>query len=58
VQANKYALLSHLFWHIWAKIQAKISDIPNFDYEDYGKKRLNEYYKRKEEFLNLTTLSS
>jgi len=53
-QVNKYALLSHLFWYIWSKIQAKISDI-KFDYKAYGNKRLEEFHKRKDHFLSLKT---
>jgi len=35
----------------WAKIQARISDIPYFDYEEYGAKRMKEFQRKKEFYL-------
>jgi len=52
-EANKYSLVSHLMWYVWSKIQAKISDIPYFNYEEYGLKRMQQYYKTKDIFLKL-----
>nr|XP_002130004.1 ethanolamine kinase 1 isoform X1 [Ciona intestinalis] len=51
-QANKFALASHLFWSIWALVQAKYSKI-DFDYKGYSKLRMDEYKRRKQEFLSL-----
>ncbi|XP_055341423.1 ethanolamine kinase 1-like [Paramacrobiotus metropolitanus] len=43
---NRFALVAHLFWIIWSFQQAESSSI-EFDYLTYGKKRLDEYQKRK-----------
>ncbi|KAL5007712.1 hypothetical protein ScPMuIL_016518 [Solemya velum] len=52
VQVNKFALLAHFFWGIWALIQAKNSTV-DFDFLGYGIERLNEYFARKNDFLAL-----
>lgn len=52
IWVNKFALCSHLFWGAWAMVQAHYSSI-DFDYLGYGITRIDEYFKRKEEFLNL-----
>nr|CAB3243896.1 ethanolamine kinase 1 [Phallusia mammillata] len=52
IQANKFSLAAHLLWGIWGLLQARFSQI-DFDFAGYSKLRLNEYYKRKEEFLAL-----
>ncbi|CAK8691922.1 unnamed protein product [Clavelina lepadiformis] len=51
-QVNKFALASHLTWGIWALVQAKYSTI-DFDYKEYSKLRLDEYHRRKDDFLTL-----
>ncbi|CAK8671283.1 unnamed protein product [Clavelina lepadiformis] len=51
-QVNKFALASHLSWGIWALVQAKYSTI-DFDYKEYSKLRLDEYHRRKDDFLAL-----
>ncbi|XP_078493186.1 ethanolamine kinase 2-like [Ciona intestinalis] len=51
-QANKFALACHLFWAIWALVQVKYSQGP-FDYKGYSKLRMDEYNRRKQEFLSL-----
>jgi ethanolamine kinase len=53
VEANKYALAAHLFWTVWALVQAAQSSI-DFDYIEYAGVRFSEYRRRKELFLNLT----
>ncbi|PVD18397.1 hypothetical protein C0Q70_20946 [Pomacea canaliculata] len=53
VQVNKCACAAHFFWGIWALIQAKNSSI-DFDFLDYAKLRLNEYFRRKKEFFCLS----
>ncbi|XP_002737227.1 ethanolamine kinase 1-like [Saccoglossus kowalevskii] len=55
VQVNKFVLACHLFWGLWALIQSANSAI-DFDFLGYGIERLNEYFKRKEEFLSLEML--
>jgi len=52
VQANKFALAAHMMWGLWALIQAKYSTI-DFDYLDYAKIRLGEYFAKKDTFLAL-----
>lgn len=51
VNVNKFILVSHIFWGIWALIQAEHSNI-SFDYMKYAKIRLSEYFGRKSELLN------
>ncbi|KAI8900485.1 kinase-like domain-containing protein [Globomyces pollinis-pini] len=46
-----FSLAAHFFWSLWALVQAEISDL-DFDYLDYAVMRLNEYYKRRGEWLN------
>ncbi|KAJ3271863.1 Ethanolamine kinase [Terramyces sp. JEL0728] len=45
-----FSLAAHFFWSLWALIQAEISDI-DFDYIEYAVMRLQEYYRRKDEWL-------
>ncbi|XP_017787130.1 PREDICTED: ethanolamine kinase [Nicrophorus vespilloides] len=52
VQVNQFALASHVFWGVWALIQAEHSYI-DFDFMGYAAIRFNEYFSRKEQFLSL-----
>lgn len=52
VEANTYMLAAHIFWALWALIQAKMSPI-NFDYLGYFFLRYNEYKKQKEMSFSL-----
>nr|XP_043628970.1 probable ethanolamine kinase [Erigeron canadensis] len=52
VETSCYMLASHLFWALWAVIQAKVSPI-DFDYLDYFFLRYNEYKRRKNECFTL-----
>ncbi|XP_065344692.1 ethanolamine kinase [Cloeon dipterum] len=52
VLVNKFALASHFLWATWALVQAEHSTI-DFDYLEYAKMRLNEYFKRKDQFLSM-----
>ncbi|KAE8654525.1 putative ethanolamine kinase [Hibiscus syriacus] len=47
VEANTFMLASHIFWPLWAIIQARMSPI-DFDYIEYFFSRYNEYKKQKE----------
>lgn len=47
VEANTFMLASHLYWALWALIQAKMSPI-DFDYISYFFLRYNEYKKQKD----------
>lgn len=50
VEANVFALASHMFWGVWAILQVKYSAV-DFDYASYGQHRWAEYHRRKDEFL-------
>jgi len=50
-QVCKFVLVAHLLWFIWAKLQDCVSKV-NFDYNVYAEKRIREYWRRKEEYLN------
>ena len=49
-EANLFALAAHLYWAAWSMLQAKWSSI-DFDYMAYAKLRVDEYYKRRSDFL-------
>jgi hypothetical protein len=49
-EANVWALASHLYWGVWAIIQACNSPI-EFDYMQFSQTRLGEFRRRKQEFL-------
>lgn len=51
VEVNHFALISHLFWGIWAIMQAHHSDI-KFDFLGYAITRLSEYFKKKDDVLS------
>jgi ethanolamine kinase len=50
-EANVWALASHLYWGVWAIIQACNSPI-DFDYMQFSATRLGEFRRRKDEFLS------
>ncbi|KAK2646019.1 hypothetical protein Ddye_021214 [Dipteronia dyeriana] len=52
VETNTFMLASHIFWALWALIQAKMSPI-DFDYLGYSFLRYNEYKKQKEMYISL-----
>ncbi|XP_041004870.1 probable ethanolamine kinase [Juglans microcarpa x Juglans regia] len=52
VESNTYMLASHLYWALWALIQAKMSPI-DFDYLGYFFLRYNEYKRQKENYFLL-----
>eukprot|EP00892_Ulva_mutabilis_P001377 jgi/Ulvmu1/1123/UM106_0040.1 len=45
-EANAFALASHIYWGVWAILQAKFSVI-DFDYITYSRMRWEEYHKNK-----------
>lgn len=51
-ETNFYTLASHLFWAVWAIVQAKFSPI-SFDYLEYFFQRYAEYENKKNENLSL-----
>ncbi|XP_038698396.1 probable ethanolamine kinase isoform X1 [Tripterygium wilfordii] len=52
LEANVFMLSSHIYWALWALIQAKMSPI-NFDYLGYFFLRYNEYKKQKGRWVSL-----
>jgi ethanolamine kinase len=54
-QVNKFVLVSHLFWGIWALIQTEHSYI-DFDFLGYATIRFDEYFAKKEELISLGEL--
>ncbi|XP_057669731.1 ethanolamine kinase 1 [Diorhabda carinulata] len=56
VQVTKTVLLTHIFWGIWSLVQAEHSTI-DFDYMGYAAVRFNEYFTKKDKFLNLEASS-
>lgn len=51
-EANKFALVSHLFWCVWALLQGHHSDL-DFDYVGYAGIRFAEFQRKKEAFYAL-----
>lgn len=45
-ECNAYAIASHLFWGLWAVIQARHS-VVDFDYLEYAKARFDAYFGEK-----------
>jgi len=53
-KVNQFQLMSHLFWGLWGKIMAfKIPKSEIFDYQRYSQKRLETYFRTKEEILQM-----
>ncbi|XP_043240299.1 ethanolamine kinase 1-like isoform X1 [Amphibalanus amphitrite] len=52
VQANKFSLLSHFYWGVWALVQTRFSNI-DFDYLEYAITRFSEYDRRREQLRSL-----
>ncbi|CAL9047399.1 probable ethanolamine kinase [Musa acuminata AAA Group] len=52
VETNTFRLASHIYWALWALIQAKVSPI-DFDYLSYFLLRFHEYKKQKEGCFSL-----
>ncbi|XP_057485492.1 probable ethanolamine kinase [Actinidia eriantha] len=52
IETHTYMLASHLYWALWALIQAKMSPI-DFDYLGYFFLRYDEYKKQKENCFSL-----
>lgn len=49
-EAEDFAQVSHLFWHVWALVIAHTPDKPGeFDYHQYAQLRLKEYFAKKPE---------
>ncbi|XP_073798147.1 uncharacterized protein isoform X6 [Danio rerio] len=52
-QVCQFSLVAHLFWCLWALLQAKHSTI-DFDFQRYARARFNYYFEKKREFCGLT----
>ncbi|XP_047320699.1 probable ethanolamine kinase, partial [Impatiens glandulifera] len=52
IETNVFRLASHLYWALWALIQARMSPI-DFDYLGYFFLRYNEYKKQKTSVISL-----
>jgi len=48
-EANRFALLSHLFWGFWSIVQAQVSSI-DFGYLEYAVVRFEAYFRQKRLF--------
>nr|CAD1826054.1 unnamed protein product [Ananas comosus var. bracteatus] len=55
IETNTFRLASHIYWALWALIQAKVSPI-DFDYLSYFFLRYDEYKKQKEVCFSLAQL--
>ncbi|KAJ2159538.1 hypothetical protein GGF46_002947 [Coemansia sp. RSA 552] len=49
-EVSTFRLASHVYWGVWALVQAAISDI-DFDYMDYARMRFEKYYEDKRQIL-------
>jgi len=49
-EADLFALASHMYWGVWAIIQARYSPV-DFDYLQYHGLRWSEFHRRKSEFV-------
>lgn len=50
-EVNFFSLCGHFWWGTWAIFQTLNSDV-DFDFADYSKQKLEEYFKQKEKFFN------
>lgn len=48
---EKYTLASHLVWGLWGIISEHVNDI-DFDYMEYARQRLAQYWLKKPEILS------
>ncbi|CAD7699781.1 unnamed protein product [Ostreobium quekettii] len=51
-EADLFSLASHIFWGVWAILQAGFSPI-DFDYLEYSQNRLGEYYRRRGDVMRM-----
>lgn len=49
---RKFLMLPHLFWGIWAMVQAESSNL-DFDYREYARLRLADYFRVKRDCFPL-----
>jgi ethanolamine kinase len=50
-EVNFFSLCAHIWWGIWAAFQTLNSDV-EFDFANYSRLKLGEYFKQKEKFFN------
>ena len=46
-EANKFVLLNHWFWGLWAINQAVLEGVDSFDYITYAESRAKEYFRQR-----------
>ncbi|KAI9096513.1 kinase-like domain-containing protein [Phlyctochytrium arcticum] len=51
-EANQFSLCSNLLWGLWGIMQSGETNI-DFDYLGYGSQRFREYFRVKDQYLNL-----
>lgn len=51
-QVHAFVLANHVYWGLWAVIQAAIEGCDNFDYMTYGTHRFRRYQECKDEWLS------
>ena len=51
-EVNEFTLASHLMWAVWSLVQAQSSQL-QFNFVNYAQIRFDQYFKRKEEVINL-----
>lgn len=47
----KYTLASHLFWGLWGIISAHVNEHIDFEYKEYARQRLDQYWQTKPRIL-------
>ena len=52
VEVKKFTLASHLMWAVWSLVQAQNSQL-DFNFIKYAQIRFDQYYKNRDEFVNL-----
>jgi ethanolamine kinase len=50
-EAQRFVLVNHWYWALWAINQATLEGTAAFDYITYAKSRLEQYYKVKADYL-------
>lgn len=50
-EVNFFSACAHFWWAVWAMIQELNSEI-DFGFADYGRMKLEEYYKSKEKYYD------
>jgi thiamine kinase-like enzyme len=54
-QVQKFLLVNHLYWGLWAINQAAVEGCDEFDYLNFATSRINEFRARKEDMARTGT---